>query len=220
MTADEVWRPVFGYEGIYEVSDQGRVRSLNRVVHRSDGSTQRSSGRILAQKMGKKYLAVGLSKQGVGRVWNIHHLVCEAFHGQKPDAKSVVRHLNGDRLDNRPENLKWGTAAENTADMLAHGNHFSTNKTTCLNGHEYTPENTFRNYRNARCCRICYRARDAEQKAKKRARVLAARPANVCRICSSEFVGYPSAVFCSDDCRKASRRIPFGAPSRKTKKDE
>lgn len=204
----EIWKPVVGYEGSYEVSNHARVRSLDRTITASNGTFRRYKGQIIKQKMGDHYLAVGLSKNGETLRWNVHHLVCQAFHDRKP-AGAVVRHLNGNPLDNRPENLRWGTPAENTADMMAHGNHFWTNKNHCLNGHEYTPENTFRNHRNARCCVICYRASRQKQNERKRKLTQERRSSRPCRVCGVTFVGFPSAVFCSTECKKASRRVAF-----------
>src|SRR5262249_12949164 len=68
-----------------------------------------------------------------------------------------VRHLNGIRTDNRPENLAWGTKSENMQDAVRHGTHLETRKTHCPEGHEYTPENTIMGGRNrkSRGCKKC-----------------------------------------------------------------
>jgi hypothetical protein len=104
---DEVWQPVRDFEGIYEVSNMGRVRSLTRKI------IARGSSRVA------------------------HILVCEAFHGPKPEPHHEVRHLNGNGQDNRPENLAWGTKSENRADAVRHGTDYNTKKTKCPQGHEY-----------------------------------------------------------------------------------
>ena len=118
---EEVWRPVFGYEGSYEVSSAGRVRSIPRSVTRSDGRVFTYRGQVLSLKFQHHYWRVGLSRDGETISWFVHRLVCEAFHGQKPSGH-VVRHLNGVSTDNGAFNLAWGTPAENSADMVAHGN--------------------------------------------------------------------------------------------------
>jgi hypothetical protein len=83
----------------------------------------------------------------------VHHLIAETFHGPRPEGM-VVRHLNGNPLDNRAENLRWGTYTENNLDAVAHGTHLHARKTHCPQGHPYDAENT-RVYRGMRYCRAC-----------------------------------------------------------------
>lgn len=204
----EIWKPVVGYEGSYEVSSFARVRSLDRTVLASNGTRRYHKGQILRQKMGEHYLAVGLSKNGETLRWNIHHLVCEAFHGKRRPEARVVRHLNGNALDNRPENLRWGTPAENSADMVAHGRSRAS-ETHCKSGHEFTDENTYRNRRGVRICRTCKRAARAREHERRRLLRLERREERPCRVCRKSFVGFPSAAYCSPECKKASRRVSF-----------
>lgn len=111
----EEWRPVVGYEGRYEVSSLGRVRSCTRVV--AFGSQKRTAvGRVLSPSTAHRYLSVNLSR----RPRRVHLLVLEAFVGLRPQGM-VARHLNGDPTDNRIANLAWGTRKENSADMVGHG---------------------------------------------------------------------------------------------------
>lgn len=114
----EIWRPVavpeFG--DFYEVSDQGRVRSLPRM-----GGYRPVAGRVLKPgKHGTGYLNIVMSIDGIRVYRLIHQLVLEAFVGP-PEPGQEARHLNGDRGDNRLDNLAWGTSAENEADKLRHG---------------------------------------------------------------------------------------------------
>lgn len=103
---EERWLPVVGYEGAYEVSDLGRVRSF---VHKNV--------RILRPGIASNgYPSVALK----GRTHFIHHLVLAAFRGPRPEGL-CARHLNGDRRDGRLLNLEYGTYAENSADAAAHG---------------------------------------------------------------------------------------------------
>ena len=105
----EEWRDVVGYEGLYQVSDQGRVKSLERTD--SWGRTVKE--RILKPgAKGKGYLFVRLCAGGKTRMFLVHRLVCQAFH-ENPDKKPQVNHLNEDKTDNRACNLEWCTRREN-----------------------------------------------------------------------------------------------------------
>lgn len=110
----EEWRPVVGFEGLYEVSDQGRVRSAPRPKTR--GGLLRPGG----HRSG--HLHVVLSRAGRVCTRQVHRLVLEAFTGPCPEGQEC-RHLNGDPADNRHVNLCWGTRSENVQDMIRHGTH-------------------------------------------------------------------------------------------------
>lgn len=119
----EIWRPVAGYEGIYEVSSRGRVRSLDRESRCIMGGrpvAKRLRGKVLRQFSDKNgYPQVGLC----GRTESVHRIVCRAFHGPKPSEGHEVAHRDGDKHNNRPSNLRWATDKENSADRLRHGTH-------------------------------------------------------------------------------------------------
>ena len=105
MTEEE-WRPVPGYEGLYEVSDLGRVRSLKFSPPRAIGQGASSHG----------YLQVGLSHRGERvRMFRVHRLVLEAFRGPCPSGMEAL-HGNNDRADASLVNLAWGTPARNQGD--------------------------------------------------------------------------------------------------------
>lgn len=106
------WKPIPGYEGRYDVSDDGRVRSYWRQPWRS------TPQRELKQRMdtGGGYPTVQL---GRAKTFRVHRLVLEAFVGPRPPGMGA-RHLNGNPADCRLSNLAWGTQAENMADSVQH----------------------------------------------------------------------------------------------------
>lgn len=113
----EVWRPVVGYQDRYEVSDQGRVRSLHgRYRPRPEPIVLRP------WDGGRGYLCVTLHRgDGRPRSARVHVLVLEAFDRPRPTSKHQARHLDGNSRRNIPSNLSWGSAIENAADRVLHG---------------------------------------------------------------------------------------------------
>lgn len=118
-TSVEVWKPVVGYEGLYEVSDQGRVRSL--PGQRWNGhALHRFQGRVLRPQCASRYQHVALSKDGRVKCIKIHQLVAEAFLPPCPGVQGKQRdcyqidHINNKPHDNRAANLQWLTQYENT----------------------------------------------------------------------------------------------------------
>jgi hypothetical protein len=117
----ETWLPVPGYEGFYEVSDQGRVKSLDRYGRAFSDSTRIFKGKILKLKITKQgYLDIELRSRGTGKWFHVHQLVAMAFIGGKPEGMCVC-HNNGIPSDNRPSNLRYDTPKSNIADMKIHG---------------------------------------------------------------------------------------------------
>lgn len=154
----ERWLPVVGYEGFYEVSDLGRVRSLPRLIVCRNGHTRNWPGKVLSPYISPKdgYQRTPLSVNGVktGPLL-VHRLVAEAFLGECPEGQEV-RHLDGDPGNNVLTNLVYGTHAENMQDMLRHGTHHWTNVTHCPQGHAYSDDNTLVSG-GRRYCRQCWR---------------------------------------------------------------
>jgi len=159
----ERWRSVPGYEGLYEVSDQGRVRSVQRVVQRSNGVTQTIRERVLRPQRNRKHLNVTLHGQnGITQTPLVHRLVLEAFVGPCPPGQEAC-HWDDVGDNNKLSNLRWGTPAENQRDKVRNGLNHNANKTHCPSGHAYTPENIYRNG-NGRKCKICTIARATGKK--------------------------------------------------------
>lgn len=115
------WRDVVGFEGLYQVSDAGSVRSLARVVVRSNGARQTIRGGLLKlHPDGRGYFNVFLSREGLTKHHKVHRLVAFAFHGPGAPGTEVC-HNDGDPLNNRASNLRWGTRSENIDDALRGG---------------------------------------------------------------------------------------------------
>ena len=112
----EVWKDVIGFEGLYQVSSLGRVKSLDRYRIRSDGSRRFYPERIvnpIIQHTG--YAHVGLWRDTVRKQARLHRVVAEAFcPNDDPEHKTQVNHINEDKLDNRACNLEWCTPKHNT----------------------------------------------------------------------------------------------------------
>lgn len=111
--SDEIWKDIAGYEGMYQVSSMGRVRSLDRVVdYRRCISNRR--GKIIAGGVNRDgYSTVNLSKDGVRKFKSVHRLVCDAFHEAVP-GHNVTNHKDGNKLNNCAANLEHSTYSKNT----------------------------------------------------------------------------------------------------------
>ena len=156
----ETWKPVVGWEELYEVSDQGRVRSVDRTIHYKDGQTRRHKGRVLKPwKNRKGYLQVSLYGEGRTNKF-VHRIVLEAFVGDCPEGLETL-HIDGNPANNHVGNLKWGTSSENSLEQVRHGRHHWANKTHCSLGHELILGNLRKSDREKgrRGCLACSRAR-------------------------------------------------------------
>jgi len=120
----EKWKPVVGFEGLYEVSNRGRVRSVDRKVKYSSryGTFwMKFKGRILNLHENRAgYMQLTLSKNNNFFLGRVHKLVLEAFVCKKPKGLQC-RHLDGNPSNNKLNNLKWGTSLEDRFDMIRHG---------------------------------------------------------------------------------------------------
>jgi hypothetical protein len=156
------WRPVLGYEGLYEVSIGGQVRSLPRATTR---------GKVLAQNPSAGYPAVTLSKAGKVRTRRVHVLVAEAFlgHGRGDE----VRHRDGARNDPCVANVEYGTRSDNVHDQVRHGVHGEAARACCDRGHPLVGANLSRSHRpGVRRCLACKRANETVRNGRRRGLVL------------------------------------------------
>lgn len=106
------WKPVKDYEKYYEVSNFGNLRSLDRVSNAKNGSTQIRKGQLITACTNKQgYKQVRLIRNGIAKNMLVHRLVMLAF---KPIKESLqVNHIDGNKENNRIDNLEWVTAKEN-----------------------------------------------------------------------------------------------------------
>lgn len=136
----EIWKDIVGYEGMYQISNLGNVKSLDRIIW--NGHVHHlHKGRIMKPK-GKKYTDVILCKEGKNKKWFIHRLVAIHFI-PNPNNKPQVNHLNGIHADNRLENLEWCTSQEN-------------NKHAWENGFNVAYDRTGKNNPNYKHGKRCY----------------------------------------------------------------
>lgn len=154
-----MWKPVVGFEGFYEVSDEGRVRSLPRRVN----SPVAGGSRVIPGRERKLtthpsgHLIVSLSRPGEKLFMaKVHRLVLEAFVGPCPDGMECC-HNNSVPSDNRLANLRWDTPSENQLDKRRHGRL----PNRCKNGHPYPSDE--------RKCEVCARDTADRKNARDRA---------------------------------------------------
>lgn len=110
---EEIWKPIKGYEGLYEVSNYGRVRSIGHYVTFSNGVVRYYSSTVLKpREVSGGYYDVILYKDKIGSHNRIHRLVAEQFI-ENPECLRDVNHKNENKKDNRAENLEWVTHSDN-----------------------------------------------------------------------------------------------------------
>lgn len=117
----EIWKDINEYEGLYQISNTGRVKSLERMAKiRWDGKYRTIPEKIKTPNCRSGYLRVGLSKDGKNKIYSVHRLVAEAFI-PNPHNKPYINHKNGVKIDNRVSNLEWCTHSENKKHSFATG---------------------------------------------------------------------------------------------------
>ncbi len=118
----EIWKPVVGFEGSYDISNLGRIKSIERIITQSNGKTLRVRERIRVIGFGNAkgaYENIRLGKGGVFKTFYVHHLVLTAFVCPMPDGKEGC-HGDGNKRNNRLSNLRWDTRKANHADKNIH----------------------------------------------------------------------------------------------------
>lgn len=158
---DEEWRPVPGYEGLYDVSSYGRVRSWHNTRPRILSACANDRG----------YLTVGLSDGEVQRTRYVHQLALEAFIGPRPDDMET-RHYDGNPLNNYLDNLVYGTPKKNGEDRSRHGTAGRPRKAKCLRGHPMLDETTRPRPDGSRACLVCERIRSRRHEERTKVRSL------------------------------------------------
>lgn len=160
MVQNERWATAPGMLGNFEVSDQGRVR-------RATPGKGVTVGQIMKSTDHGAYGHQCLVKPGEsGKIekFYVHRLVALAFIGEPPEGMPLIRHLDGNARNNVVSNLAWGTAAENSLDMLSMGRSEKANRKACPKGHPYAGENlqttrrTYRGQNPERVCKTCVTA--------------------------------------------------------------
>jgi hypothetical protein len=153
----ERWRPVIGYEGLYQVSDQGRVWSEPRWSGGKRQGERYREGRILQPLFASHgYPKYGLSRDGEMRQHMAHTLVLTAFVGPAPPGMECC-HDDGDPANCALPNLRWDTHGNNLRDKVKHGTDHHASRTHCPNRHEYRPDN-LTNGAPHRQCLACSKA--------------------------------------------------------------
>jgi hypothetical protein len=121
-TDGEIWKPIPGYEGFYEASSAGRIRSIERRVPIKGRTTRLYPAKVLSLGVRRDhgYYQVSLCKENTSVRCYVHRLVCLTFHGEGAPGMEVA-HNDGNRLNNRDENLRWATTRDNIHDKKLHG---------------------------------------------------------------------------------------------------
>ena len=118
----EVWRDVCGFDGYYEVSNLGRIRSLRRRGETPTGGVRFYGGQVLRPvKLNNGYMIVSLSARNKVKQLLVHRVVAGSFLGSAPTQEHEIAHADGSRTNNAAQNLRWVTSLENAADRNQHG---------------------------------------------------------------------------------------------------
>ena len=129
----EIWKDIAGYEGLYQASDKGRIRSLSHYAKNNvNGGQRMTKGRVLTPyKLPSGYLMVKLSKSEARKKISVHRLIALTFIDNKNNLPEV-NHKDGDKSNNSIENLEWVSRKENQNHMYDHGLNKKAKPVECL----------------------------------------------------------------------------------------
>lgn len=123
--SEEIWKDIEGYEGYYQISNIGRVKSLSRLITKNLGLKGimkfYSKEKIKTAFISRGYVRVALCKNGIPKKQSIHRLIAKAFI-PKVDGKEFVNHIDSNRSNNSISNLEWCTSSENNSHAYKYGN--------------------------------------------------------------------------------------------------
>lgn len=134
MIMEEIWKPILGYVGLYEVSNIGRIRSISHSVASSVSKSgeRKTTGRILRQFTSTSgyYKGVHLCKNNQVKTVNVHKVVAEAFC-DNPEHYNCIDHINGNSFDNRADNLRWCSHKQNSNNPITKQRMSASKKGVC-----------------------------------------------------------------------------------------
>lgn len=202
------WIGIPGFEGVYEISESGRVRSLDR----RDAMGRVKQGQFIRTPPGSSGYPVATltSRDGTKRTYLIHRLLMKAFTGPCPEGMEV-RHLDGDRSHCELSNLAYGTHSENMRDKRLHGTDRYGLRDGCSKGHKYDvanlrvdlhPDGSLRE-------RVCRRCDNERYQPRPPGTAICARCGQVYR--KSPGAGQGKRKYCSPSCARAVRRAAQNA---------
>jgi len=118
---EEIWKDIPEYEGMYQASNLGKVRSLTRRVNTCGNATKEQAGKLLTNviRSTNKYLAVALYKNSKHKLISVHRVIALTFI-ENTENHPIVMHLDDNRINNHVDNLKWGTWSENNKGRNQH----------------------------------------------------------------------------------------------------
>lgn len=111
----EIWKDIKGYEGLYQASNLGNIRSLRFI----NGTTNRERIKVLKPQIRNNYYIVNLVNNGIRKTHSVHRLVAQTFLN-KPEDKEVVNHKDYNTFNNKVDNLEWCTQKQNINHSLCH----------------------------------------------------------------------------------------------------
>lgn len=121
ITETEEWRDIPGWEGLYQASSLGRIKSLPRTIRIGGGHSRTTKERVMKPGTHRGYRKVTLHRPNAeDKAEWVHRLVCQTFH-PRPEGDSIVAHNDGDQTHNAASNVRWATTLENVLDKWKHG---------------------------------------------------------------------------------------------------